>query len=291
MSKHVPQRAISRLISARWAIREDALDAMINIMNRGDVNVDALSALADKMPKFRETDEGSYLQVRGNVAIINVRGPCFRYASFMTMFCGATSYEEIALQLEAARADTAIEAIIMVFDTPGGEVTGCGELAAKIRAICSEKPVIAYIDGDCCSAGYWQAAACDHIVVNASGVVGCLGVIGVFTDKRDAEKAQGLKKYELISTLTPNKRADPATDEGRAQLMRMIDATADVFLGDVGMYRGIDGGPEKVAKKFGRGDVEVGANAVSVGLADEVGDFEAVLASLNPPEVPAKKVA
>jgi ClpP class serine protease len=282
-SNRIPTRVIAQLTDARWAMRPDQLEAMISIANRQDLDIRGLGAIAERMPQYKENADGDVLQVRnGNTAVIDIVGPCFRYANMMTEFCGATSYATAARQFRMAAEDRSIEAIVANGDTPGGEVNGCGEFAALIREISKIKPVIMYAGGDLCSAGYWLGSACSHIVSSTTSVIGCLGVVGIYTDRSKADEREGLRNYEIVSTLTPGKRPDISTDEGRSALLRTIDATAEVFLGDVARYRGIKGGAKAVAEMTQGGGMFVGQHAVDIGLADEIGTFEEVVASLSP---------
>lgn len=276
MPSRIPRRVLGAMLETRWAITPEQLDVMIAIANR-----DGFSAVAQQLSNYRETEEGVGLETRndGRTAIIRVVGPSFRYANVFTMLCGGATYEDIALQLQASADDPRVENAIFLEDTPGGMVTGCAETVGMIESF--PKPIVSYVDGDACSAGYWMGAACDHIVVSRTSQVGCLGVVAVYTDNRKQLEMDGLREYELVSTLTPNKRPDVTTTEGRAELMRSIDATAEIFLDDVSRLRGISGGSKGVSKRTNGGAIFVGQHAVDIGLADEVGSFEDVVDSLS----------
>lgn len=269
-----PARVIGALTGRAWAMQEQALHEMLHLAHRMDID---LSALASKS----EMDAADWWMpyVEGNVAIIPVKGPLFAEASWFDEMCGATSYARIEAHLAEAQADRKVDAAVLLFDTPGGEVTGCGELAAYIAEVAEEMPVVAYAAGGMCSAGMWLASACPTIVVAPSAIVGCLGVCGTVRDVRKAEEALGIKSYEIISSQTPDKRPDPATKEGMDQMSRMIDSLADVFLDDVAMYRGVT--REVVDSKFGKGDVFVGKQAVTAGLANQVGSLADVVGILQ----------
>jgi ClpP class serine protease len=72
--------------------------------------------------------------------------------------------------------------------------------------------------------------------------------------------------------------ADPATEDGRARIQATLDALAGVFIGEVARYRGVT--EADVLARFGQGDVLVGADAVTAGLADRVASYEVVHAQL-----------
>ena len=267
-------RVIGALTSRAWAMETAALQEMIQVAQRKDIDFAALASKSD-------LDAADFWvpYVHGSTAIIPVKGPLFAEASWFDEMCGATSYARIEAHLTEARADLGVKSIVLLGDTPGGEVTGCGELAAYIAEIAAEKRVVFYAAGAACSAGYWLAAASSSIVVSPSSIIGCLGVCGTVRDFRKAEEAVGIKSYEIVSSQTPDKRPDPATTEGMAQMASMIDALADVFLDDVALHRGVT--RAKVDSNFGKGGVFVGKAAVAAGLADHVGTLAQVLESLQ----------
>ena len=282
MSKGPLIRILGALRNEPWAIRASALDEMIRLAERREVEIEAMRpaplphALSRQME--RETWETPKPYVRDGVMVIPVVGPLFAYASWLNDLCGAMSYDMLAQAFNDGLNNPKVRAILFVHDSPGGQVTGCGEFADMIFRARGTKPIVNYVNGSCCSASYWVAAPGDGIVVAPTAMVGCLGVAGSIRDTSEAEKKIGIRTIEIVSTQTPHKRPDPKTDEGFAQLLRMIDSTAEVFLGDVAKYRGVD--RKAVDSRFGKGAVFVGAEAVAAGLADDVGTFEDVLATL-----------
>lgn len=286
MSKLPLIRVLGALRNEPWAIRKDALVEMIKLAERQDVILDALRPHAPERQRHalsrqmeREVWDTDKPYVRDGIQVIPVVGPLFAYASWLNEICGAVSYDTLAHVFNEAVANPKIKAIVFLHDSPGGQVTDCGELAEMIFNARSIKPIIAYVNGSCCSASLWLAAATSGITVSPTAVIGCLGVAGTIVDVSEAQKKMGIREIEIVSTQTPYKRPDPKTDEGFNQLLAMIDATAEVFLDDVARFRGVD--RATVDSRFGKGDVFVGKHAVTAGLADDVGTFEQVMDSLS----------
>jgi ClpP class serine protease len=209
----------------------------------------------------------------------------FRRANLFTAISGATSYDILRRDLQVALDDPSLTAIVLNFDTPGGEVTGVDELAKAIFAARSQKRIVAYVGGMAASAGYWLASQASEIVIAETAVLGSIGVRAVVydTSKQDAEKG----RYEFISSRAPGKRTDVTSDEGRARIQRTIDALEDVFIATVAKGRGVT--IEDVVARFGGGDVLVGAAALAAGMADRFGIFEAVISELAGGYVPQPK--
>lgn len=212
--------------------------------------------------------------VRDGVARLDVRGPISRYANLMHDVCAATSVQRLSADLAAAVENPKVKAVVLSFDTPGGQANGIGELAGQIRAAGKVKPVVAYVANMACSAGYWLAASCPGGIVTHPGASeGSIGAI------LQVDTTKPKDQLQFVSSQSPNKRSDPNTKDGAADIQRWVDALAAVFIADVAACRGMT--PEEVQSDFGRGGVMLGAAAVECGMADALGDFESLQANLS----------
>ena len=266
--------SLATAINGPWLILEDHLAQILDIAAREhEITPESLQKIeAEQMRRAERA------KVRDGVAIIDVQGPLFKYANIMTQISGATSYEVLMRDLAAAVADPSIKAILLNVDSPGGHVSGCDELGQAIYAVRGAKPIEAYVSGVGASAAYWLATATDKVTISDATAVGSIGVIMSMTDTREAEKGRGKTTYQFVSSQSPDKAPDPATEPGRAAIQKTVDALAQVFVEAVAKHRGIKA--EDVIAKFGGGGVEIGANAVKAGMADAVGQFEDVLAAM-----------
>lgn len=262
-------------VSAPWAMLPERVEHLLDIaQGAGDLSPEAMERY-----RLQEAERGERLKVRDDVAVLDVTGPLFKRANMFVRFSGATSYEIAMRDFQVALDDPNVNGIILRVDSPGGEANGCDELAAAIYDARGQKPITAYVSGMACSGGYWIASAADKIVVSDAAILGSIGVVLGIEDRSAVDEKRGVKKYQFVSSVSPGKRPDPATDEGQARIQRMVDNLADVFVTAVAKHRGVNA--KTVTDKFGAGGVEVGANAVALGMADEVGQFESVFASLS----------
>src|SRR5205085_6444206 len=85
-------------------------------------------------------------QIRGNVAVINAIGPMFKRANLMTAISGATSYDILRRDLQAA-ADAGVKNLLLNVDSPGGEASGMAELAQAVFAMRDRMNIVAYVGG------------------------------------------------------------------------------------------------------------------------------------------------
>jgi signal peptide peptidase SppA len=229
--------------------------------------------------RAKTMERGERVRARDGVAILYADGPLFKKSNMMVEFSGATSYEMLRRDLQVALDDPTIHSIAFHIDSPGGEANGVDELANAIYDARDKKPITAFVSGMAASGGYWIASAASKIVVSDAALLGSIGVVLGIRDTSEADGKRGVKTLQFVSSQSPGKRPDPNTEEGANRIQTMVNDLADVFVSQVARNRGVTS--ETVIQKFGAGGVEVGKKAVALGMADEVGSFEAVLSSLK----------
>lgn len=254
-----------------WAITQSWLDGLLRAAREGD----RLEALAARLGKPLDTARHADVENRDGTAVINVRGPLFRYRSIFTWLLGGTSMEQLALDFQAAMDDPAIRRVVLAVDSPGGQIDGIHEMANMIRNAHAAKPVTAYVDGLAGSGAYWLASAAGRIVADETAQLGSIGVLATVWDDRDAQERHGIRRFEIISSQSPFKRSDPRTDEGRGQIQRMVDGLAQTFIDKVAQFRQTSA--TKVARDYGQGAVLAAREAITVGMADDLGSLEGLL--------------
>lgn len=267
-------RAFTYAVEQPWAMTQAALRGILEIAERRNESVEAVAA------KLGRPLENTYdVRVRDGVAILPVTGPLFRYANLFTAISGATSIEMLARDFSAALGNPAVKAIVLDVNSPGGEADGVNEFARMIYDARGRKPILAYVGGTGASGAYWVASAADEVVAEESALLGSIGVVATIRDTRERDAKAGVTTYEIVSSQSPYKRPDVATDAGRAQIQQVIDALAEIFVGAVARHRNVS--TETVLEKFGRGGILPAKHAVAVGMADRIGTLEGVLASLS----------
>ena len=276
-----------------WAITESALNNILTIASRQAVpgflpptalahpcaSNESIEAVSAKLG--RDVDNTYLTEVRDGVAVISVVGPLFRYANLFTAISGASSYELLAKDFNAALENPDVHSIILDIDSPGGEVNGCAEFASMIFEARGKKPIIAYASGDAASGAYWIASACDHIIASETSMLGSIGVVAVYRGSKDENI------LEIVSSQSPYKRLDPNSDDGKSRLQSRIDDLATVFIESIAKHRGVD--PPTVIKDFGGGDVFIGKNAINSGLADDIGSLEHIIQQQTNNQNPASQ--
>lgn len=270
---------MAALLGQAWAITPAGFEAVLAAADRlasGEVEAvagtrEAVSATAEESAEYSWR-----LRIREGVGHIRVYGPLVSTSSWLSWYFDC--YDVLANEITMALADPRVRALVLTFDSPGGHVNGCQELARIVRAARGTKPIVAFVEGDACSAAYWVASACDEIVTGETSLLGCLGAQVAYLDDSKYFENWGLREIVITSSQTPEKNRPPTDDSGRRVWQQMVDDIADVFLNTVAEYRGTD--RATVDAEFGQGAVLVGARAVAAGLADRVGTYETLHAEL-----------
>ncbi len=204
----------------------------------------------------------------GPLAVIEMTGVLVNRLGSVNPFCGMTGYDGLRTQLFAAMQDTAVKGIAFYVDSPGGEVTGCFDLADQIRAAREQKPVWAIVDGQCASAAYALSCGAGRITCSSTGMVGSIGVICGHVDTSKALEIAGLKVTLIYAG--PHKadgnEYSALPEEVRAEFQAEIDAVYSQFVALSAKGRGL--APAVIKNTESRS--YLAAAAVELGLADDV---------------------
>ena len=93
----------------------------------------------------------------------------------------ATAFE-FREQLTYARSDPAIEAVVIVINSPGGTASDSEDLYLDVLAARDDLPVVATVDFLAASGAYYIAAATDAIYAKPGSAIGSIGVISSLPD-------------------------------------------------------------------------------------------------------------
>ena len=217
-------------------------------------------------------------ELLSNVAVINANGYIMKG---QPKFGG---FSTIGLQRVLAQADRdpEVKGKLILMDSPGGGVSGVNEAGKSIAASNSVKPIVVHADDLLASAAYWLASAAHKIFASEATQVGSIGVIARVEDTSRAMEAQGVKVEYITSDGADAKMlgADgiPVTDAARAEILRMANSYADLFIGAIQRGRGMSG---KSAKAVADGRLHMAAQSQELGLIDGVQDQNASMLALQ----------
>jgi protease-4 len=176
----------------------------------------------------------------------------------------------LAEALDRVRRDAAVRAVIVAIDSPGGSVAGGEALHGALARIAAQKPVVAVMGGTAASAGYMVALPAARVFARESTVTGSIGVILQSFDVSGLMAWLGIRAESLASgrfKANPSPFA-PLTEEGRAELMRVVGDLHEQFIAMVVAGRRLE--PASV-RALADGRVFTGREALRLGLVDAIG--------------------
>ena len=257
---------------APWAMTETGLTAVVAMLGHGALTTQtsAPTPLAKVAGK--------------TVALVSIDGPLLARRSGLSDAFDLTTMDTIRACVANAVADPSVAGIVLDVSSPGSEASGVNETSDAIHGMRGTKPIIAYVGSVAASGAYWIASAADRIVMDATAMVGSIGLVARYI--RQAPPT-GATVTEIISNQSPNKGLDPASDAGRSEVQRQLDAMAQVFVDRVARNRSTTSAT--VLERYGKGGVEVGAAAVAAGMVDQLGSLRDAI-TLAAGGVPARTI-
>lgn len=199
--------------------------------------------------------------------LVRIIGTMVKYGRAKQGVCGSS---EIRAAIRTLRVDSATRAMLLLIDSPGGEVAGAADLAAEVAAAAREKPVAAYIEDCGCSAAYWAASQCSAgLWCNSTARVGAVGAMLVVNDTSEGMKRAGIHTHLIASGRWKGLGVAgvPIGEEDIAHLRGQVSQLGAEFARAVQLGRGLSEAEMAVVTRAG---VFVGEQAVEAGLADAV---------------------
>lgn len=268
----------ARLFGAPLLIHRPKLDVILSVLG-SRVGLPDLSAPTG----FVQPDRGAALADTGaaqsGIAVIPIYGTLVRRTQGLEAQSGLTSYAGIAQSLETALADPSVAAILLDIDSPGGESSGVFDLADRIRAATAIKPVWAVANDMAFSAAYALGSAASRLIVSRTGGVGSIGVIAMHVDQSVRDVQDGVAYTAVFAgdrknDLNPHA---PISGEAHSFLQGEVNRIYDLFATTVAKHRGM--GVNTI--KSTQAALYFGADAVSSGLADDVGTLDDAIRQIN----------
>jgi protease-4 len=178
--------------------------------------------------------------------------------------------------LNRLRDDSAVAAVLLHLDTPGGAVSGGEGMHDAVQELAARKPVVAVMDGTAASAGYMIAVAAPYIVARDSTLTGSIGVILELGDIEGLLGKIGVRADQLVSGPLKGQPSftHPISPEGREVLQALVMDLYDQFVGMVARGRHMDAA---AVQKLADGRAYTGRQAKALGLVDEIGGEDQAL--------------
>jgi len=213
---------------------------------------------------------------RDSVAIISITGAITKY----NQDCGPDGMQTKASLLKRCYANENILGVILSLDTGGGEGHASRLMAEAIRQ--RNKPVIAFADDFCASAGMMIAAACDRVIASSEQTrMGSIGTYVTIVDDTEYWKAKGIDFKDIYADASKDKNKDyyDALKGDFSGIKKLVNRYNDHFLQSIRTDRGDLAA--KNEKEWNSGKMFFAQEAISIGLADGIDTIENVVNYFN----------
>lgn len=187
--------------------------------------------------------------------------------------------ERISRAIRKARMDDKVKAIVLRVNSGGGSALASDVIWREIVLSKKVKPVVASFGDVAASGGYYIGCAADSIFVQPNTITGSIGVFGIIPNFQNLFNTKlgitfdGVKTGEYADIMSVNR---PLTAGERLIIQTDVNHVYDTFISRVAEGR-------KKSKSYidsiGGGHVWVGTDAVKIGLADRLGNFNDAVAA------------
>lgn len=242
----------------KWLIEESYYNGIKKKLEMSKSDIGELSA--GTMWEALSADK-EIMNISGGKATIKVEGVLTKFPSPVLRYFEVpnTAYSEMLKAIDSAENNDEVSEVLFYVNSPGGMVSGQFEVLDAMKQM--KKPSRTVAGELIASAAYAIGATSGEII--AESFATRAGSVGVVIDGYYDEN-----EYSITSTGAENKRPDPKTEEGKAEIVRMLDETADYFLKYIAEGRGIE--QSKIMDQFGNGSVFYAENALKRGMIDKI---------------------
>ncbi len=169
----------------------------------------------------------------------------------------AATAKDLITQINYARDNPSIRAVVLILDSPGGTVVDTEAVYMELARLRQTKPVVTWVSGMAASGAYYLSSGTDYVIAVPSSEVGNVGVIGYLPPTP-------MVLEDTISTGPYKLWGSP-----RDTTVREIEMIKQGFFQAVKLGRGdrLKIGPEVLL----RGQIWPASEALRLGLIDRLG--------------------
>lgn len=262
---------------------EDALGTLIDAVAYEDEVLDELKQKTGRKPdekmsfvemenyKARSETNG---KTEGRIAVVYANG---------VITSGDGKDDEVGSirmvrAIREARTDDKIKAVVLRVNSPGGSALASDVIWREIQLCRNVKPVVVSMGDLAASGGYYISCNASRIFAQPNTITGSIGVFGVLPNvSRMLEKKLGI----TLDTVNTNKYSDfasglrPLTPKEQEYIQASVEKVYDTFTRRVAEGRKMR---QEEVDSIGQGRVWAGADALKLGLVDELGGLTDAIA-------------
>ncbi len=206
------------------------------------------------------------------IAVIYVEGEIVPGPSSPGLFGPTITGDDIAKAIKKARESSAVEAIVLRINSPGGVVLPSERIAREVELTRGKKPIIVSMGDVAASGGYMVAAHGDKVYAEPSTLTGSIGIFAVKLNVTELFAKVGLSSetFKIGDHADADSASRPWSEDERTAKHQELTYLYDRFIKLVSTGRKLS---EKQTRAAARGRIWSGSRAKSNGLVDEMGGF------------------
>ncbi|MBM4074122.1 MAG: signal peptide peptidase SppA [Planctomycetes bacterium] len=244
-----------------------------------DTDFSGFAGMAKMMNMLIGVEPSTSRSSSPKLAIINANGAIMSGNSVQDPFSGEESMGSTTMikAIRQARDDASVKAVVLRIDSPGGSALASDLMWHELQSLHGKKPFVVSMGDTAASGGYYIAMGSDRIFAEPGTLTGSIGVVGgklafeKFFEKIGITTSvvQRGKNSGVLSLTTP------FSDTERDAMQKMLNDIYAQFTS-----KAADGRKMEVEKleKLARGRVYTGAQALKIGLVDELGTLADAIA-------------
>lgn len=182
--------------------------------------------------------------------------------------------DRFASVISKVRADSTVKAVVLRVNSPGGSVLASEKIKNELDLLKADKPLVASYGSYAASGGYWISNNCDRIYADATTLTGSIGVFSMIPNLGETAKNIAHVGVETVASNRHGNIYDMMhhfDDDEYAYMLKSIESIYDRFTTIVSEGRGME---KEAVDEIGQGRVWTGADALGIGLVDEIGTLE-----------------
>jgi len=190
---------------------------------------------------------------------------------------GQVGGDRLSSMLAELRRDDNVRAVVLRVDSPGGSTWASEQIRRQVQLLRAEgKPVVASMGNVAASGGYWISMDADQIWAHDVTITGSIGIFGLIPTIDESLGKLGIHSDGVGTTpLAGALRIDrPMGEPAKAMIQSLIDRGYRQFIEGVAHGRNL---PVERVDEIARGRVWSGADALELGLVDNIGGLPEAL--------------
>lgn len=254
-----------------YLVYADEIDSIIKANNNIKTN-ETIHFLDFK--KYMNNDVSKTLEkfnlTNKNIAVVYAVGEIVSGKSEQ----GKMGSETIVEAIRKAKNDTAIKAVVLRVNSPGGSALASDVMWREIQLTKKIKPVVVSMGDVAASGGYYISCGADRVFAGPNTITGSIGVFGVIPNLNpmlknklgitiDRVETNEHASFSMLNKLSPFERR---------KIQEGVDDIYDDFISKVADGR--DGLKKSDVDKIGQGRVWSGKEALDIALIDEIGELD-----------------